>query len=74
MCVPTAYAKVNGARPSNSYTKGGEAVCWWWLRSPGGSQRNAVGITYYGSIYNLGICVDDNAIGVRPAMWIAINT
>ena len=74
MCVPTAYAKANGARPNNSYTKGDEAVSWWWLRSPGGSQRNAVGITYYGSIYNLGICVDDNAIGVRPAMWIALNT
>lgn len=74
MCVLTSYAKANGARPNSMYTKGGEAVTWWWLRSPSGSQRNAVGITYYGSIYSLGICVDDNAIGVRPAMWIALGS
>lgn len=34
MCVPTAYAKANGAYMSSSYTKGGIATCWWWLRSP----------------------------------------
>lgn len=73
MCVPTTYAKANGVRPG-SYANGTGNNCWWWLRSPGGSQRNAACVNYLGSIYKLGICVDDNAIGVRPAMWISIGS
>lgn len=68
-CAPTAYAKVNGA-----YTRGGTAVTWWWLRSPGESQYGAAGVGDDGLIsYGGGI----NFFGsgcVRPAMWVDLST
>ena len=70
MCVPTAYAIANGAYTSDSYTKGGAATCWWWLRSPGRSQSSAAGVGRGGGVHERGDGVFSDGGCVRPALWI----
>ncbi|MCR5150245.1 MAG: DUF6273 domain-containing protein [Clostridiales bacterium] len=72
MCVPTAYAIKQGAYTSSSYTKGGKATCWWWLRSPGYDTNYAARVNYDGDIYNLGYRVYTSYDCVRPVLWIEI--
>lgn len=72
-CVPTEYAISNGAYTSGSYTKGGKATCWWWLRSPGYSQYNAAFVDFDGSVGRGGHYVDNDISAVRPALWISID-
>ena len=72
-CVPTEYAISNGAYTSGSYTKGGKATCWWWLRSPGYSQYNAAFVDFDGSVGRGGHYVDNDISAVRPALWITID-
>ena len=72
-CVPTEYAISNGACTSDSYTKGGKATCWWWLRSPGYDQYDAAGVHVDGDVHELGLCVSGGGDAVRPAMWISID-
>jgi len=72
MCVPTAYAKANGAYTNSSYVKGDAAACWWWLRSPGGNQDCASYILY-GNIDCDGRNVSSILGCVRPAMWIDLE-
>jgi hypothetical protein len=69
-CVPTAYAIEQGAYTSDSYTSGGKATCWWWLRSPGSSQDFASIVNCGGSVYFRGNCVGYSYVCVRPALWI----
>ena len=71
MCIPTAYAKANGAYMSSDHTKGGAATCWWWLRSPAFFQDYTAkvcddGVVGYGPVDYDGDCV-------RPAMWIELS-
>ena len=73
MCVPTAYAKANGAYMSSSYTKGGVATCWWWLRSPGLFQHLAADVYRDGSVISRGYNINNGHGGVRPAMWIELG-
>ena len=73
VCVPTEYAISNGACTSDSYTKGGKATCWWWLRSPGYDQYDAAGVHIDGDVHELGLCVSGGGDAVRPAMWISID-
>lgn len=73
-CVPTTYAVASGAYTSNSYTKGGVATCWWWLRSPGDYRNCAALINYDGSGRYLGTFVNSVRGCVRPALWIAIDS
>ena len=71
-CVPTAYAKAEGAcTRNNDKTASGEATCWWWLRSPGDS---AVRVIYDGSVSENGNYVDVGDICVRPALWIDLKS
>ena len=72
-CVPTEYAISNGAYTSDSYTKGGKATCWWWLRSPGCYQSSAAFVDVDGSVGRGGHYVDNDISAVRPAMWISID-
>ena len=66
-CKPTDYAVANGAWEDNS------GICWWWLRSPGKSQRvagcgnNSLGVN------QMGVDVTSSYIAVRPAVWINID-
>ena len=71
-CVPTEYAISNGAYTSDSYTKGGKATCWWWLRSPGDYQFFAANVYSDGSVDEDGNGVNYD-LAVRPAMWITID-
>ena len=73
MCVPTAYAKANGAYMSSSYTKGGIATCWWWLRSPGLLQHLAADVYRDGGVISRGYSINNGHGGVRPAMWIELG-
>lgn len=69
-CIPTAYAKANGALGSDNSKS--ESACPWWLRSPGQYNRFATYITDDGSIEYSGRSVNDNSTAVRPAMWIEL--
>ena len=73
-CVPTAYAIANGAWTSDTYTKGDAATCWWWLRSPGDAQDCAAGVDGDGSVYYSGSGVINDTGGVRPALWINLDS
>ena len=72
-CILTEYAISNGAWTSDSYTEGGKATCWWWLRSPGRNQSYAAGVGAYGSADEYGSDVFCGNDAVRPAMWITID-
>ena len=81
MCVPTAYAKANGAYTDDDYTVDGavygtvdgEATCWWWLRSPGWDQDLAAGVGSVGGVHSYGHYVRDGYDCVRPALWIDLD-
>lgn len=74
-CAPTAYAKAQGALTSSDVyeTPSGAATCWWWLRSPGYSQKGAAIVNCDGSVYYFGYGVDYDDVSVRPALWISIE-
>ncbi len=73
-CVPTAYAKANGASVLYGNVKNAEATCWWWLRSPGNGQGHAVYVGTIGTVNNYGYYVDTDYLSVRPAMWIDVSS
>lgn len=58
---PTAYAVAKGVK---SY------FCEWWLRTPGKYQSYAV---LGDHLSTSGRRVDDNEVGVRPAIWIDLT-
>ena len=71
-CGVTEYAAAQGAYTSYSYSAGGKAACWWWLRSPGNYSNRAVRVRYDGSILNRGY-ENDTLSAVRPAMWVDLS-
>lgn len=76
MCVPTAYAKSNGADTSSDYTKGGAVTGWWWLRSPNTKWdwNNGTYVGNDGGVRSYGDYVDRDVRGcVRPALWIDLG-
>lgn len=74
MCVPTVYAKSNGAYTISDYTKDDAATCFWWLRSPGGRQDGAAYVSVSGNVNCYGNGVRGDRDCVRPAMWIDLST
>ena len=70
-CIPTEYAKANGAYTNSSYTKNGVPTCWWWVRSPGYGQAHAADVNADGSVHYLGTYVIDDCVCVRPAVWVS---
>ena len=73
MCVPTAYAIARGAYTSSSYSVGGAATCWWWLRSPGLHSYYAAFVYDDGSVYYIVYYVYYGNVCVRPALWINLG-
>lgn len=70
-CIPTEYAKANGAF---TYKIDGTTNCFWWLRSQGGySNKSASVVNSDGTVGKYGNAVDDNRDCVRPAMWISLT-
>jgi hypothetical protein len=72
--TPTIYAIANGAWPADDYeTEDGlHAGGWWWLRSPGGSQRSAASVGCGGSLYDISVYSVSGC--VRPALWIDLES
>lgn len=66
-CKPTDYTVANGAY------EGDGGICWWWMRSPGGSQTAAADVLIGGDVNEFGNHVSVDYIAVRPALWISIN-
>ncbi len=73
-CVPTAYAIANGASTNITYIKGGVATCSWWLRSPGYYQQYAAYVNNDGFGDYFGIDVTADFFGIRPALWIKLDS
>lgn len=81
-CVPTEYAKANGAYTSTNshYTKNGVPTCWWYLRTPGNQQDDVAcvlvygGVSIIGTVYYNGNGVKSDSICVRPALWINLDS
>ena len=51
----------------------GEDV-WWWLRSPGDDVFYAAGVSSGGNVYDDGSSVDYDDSGIRPALWVNLNS
>ena len=66
--APTAYLLEKGVWiEDETKTDDGATAGWWWLRSPGSWQDNAVGVAPGGSFYDIYV-IGDHII--RPALWI----
>lgn len=66
----TPYATSRGAR-----VIGTEANAYWWLRSPGHNERQAMYVDNGGKLQGyVGEGVSFATHGVRPAMWIELPT
>lgn len=70
-CRPTAYAKARGAW-TNPYNlpEWYYDNCWWWLRTPGCNQSNAVFVNYNGKIVQSGMKITRRNVAVRPVIWV----
>lgn len=64
ICQGTAYCYAQGAH------KNDDGTCWWWLRSPGQSDKYAAYVRNLGSINQEGHTVAGINDAVRPALWI----
>ena len=71
-CIPTEYAKANGAYTIIGYTKN-DVPTWWWLRSPGNYQKRAAFVAEDGSVFYNGDVVNSDCVCVRPAVWVSIK-
>ncbi|MBR4459050.1 MAG: MucBP domain-containing protein [Clostridia bacterium] len=67
--APTSYSIKKGAANVNV---DGTAAGWWWLRSPGGTQRNAASVNRDGSLRY--IYVYSGSGCVRPALWLNLDS
>ena len=67
-CMPTAYAIKRGAAV-NKEKKG----CWWWLRTPGKSSKEAAYVIGGGSAYGKSAPVNHKKGAVRPAVWVSAS-
>ena len=85
-CSATKFAIDRGAFASRSSFSDGKPDCWWWLRSPGGTQNGASYVDDNGSIVYMGRYVNGSQVqyssinevyfgdgSVRPALWINIG-
>lgn len=68
-CQATAYAIKNGAYVVSKDNEN----CVWTLRSPGEYREYIAYVDGKGKINYLGADVDNNAGGVRPAIWIDLS-
>ena len=69
----TNYAIARGAETIYGIEKDGRSAGWWWLRSPGDSQKGAMRVDHDGKhnyeyyVYHKGGCV-------RPALWVNLKS
>ena len=70
--APTAYAFQQGAHAKSDYRTADGAAAWWWLRSPGGRQKDASCVVTDGSFFDTNVSRDGAC--VRPALWIDLES
>ena len=63
-CLPTSYARADGVYVNEN------GLCAWWTSSQGKTQNQAAYLSSYGEFGRRPHYVDDNVIGVRPAVWV----
>ncbi|MDR3313081.1 MAG: DUF6273 domain-containing protein [Oscillospiraceae bacterium] len=51
-----------------------EAGSWWWLRSPGGHPNRAAHVNFDGIVDLFGDPVHGSCGGVRPALWLNLES
>ena len=74
-CAPTAYAIAQGAYTNDGCkTADGDACCWWRLRSPGIFQEHAANVSLDGAVYSYGHSVYYVHDGVRPTIWVSLES
>ena len=66
-CSPTSYARNRGVYIN------GRGDCAWWTRSPGNSPIEAAYLSSAGDFGTRTHYVDDDVIGLRPAVWVKKN-
>ena len=69
--APTDYAIALGAYHVSRYQPFGRDAGWWWLRSPGKNQDEAIYVDNPGTFESIRVNKENG--GVRPAMWIDLN-
>ena len=67
-CQPTHYTVSKGIFVAD------DGYSWWWLRSFERNQIDAPTVFNTGGVYDHGDYVSAKGIGVRPALWIDINS
>ena len=65
--IVNAYSKKAEGYDHNGYG-------WYWLRSVGFSARGALYVHYDGDVYPSGSNVNLEHVGVRPALWISLES
>lgn len=72
-CYSSAYAKAVGIYSNTGSVYKGN--CWWWLRSPGDTNRRAANVHYEGRVeYGEASCsVAIGSAGVRPALYLNLS-
>lgn len=76
MAKASAYATALGAYTSSGYEEEDaiyNGACRWWLRTADSAAGTAARVRNTGDIFHVGYDIGSSAVGVRPAMWIAIR-
>ena len=71
---PTVWAVLNGVDVCNQAEFPFYGRSWWWLRSPGDSSATAACVFETGFIEESIIPVICDNIGIRPAIWIRLES
>jgi hypothetical protein len=61
---------INGSCWCHSETYGH----WWWLRSPGGTSGGTAGVSSVGVVHVFGYGFIGSGGGVRPALWVYLDS
>ena len=69
MCEATNFAIRSGL--TGAFNNGN---CVWWLRSPGRTPNRAAEVDVNGNVNEPGYYIEEGRIGVRPALWIDLNS
>lgn len=74
ICFATEYAKTTKLGLEDDKDLRGYGACGWWLRSPGSKGISGTCVFSSGSVFYGGCPVDSVIRGVRPALWINLES
>lgn len=72
--LPTDYTVARGAEAAGSNLTDGKKNCWWWLRTPGESQKKVVNIGNDGHAAEIGSWCESSTISVCPVIKIDVSS